>query len=171
MYQLEYREQARLTEYLNQRLEQFKQHEAILRFYGAERKMYQYTDAINQVLRELEGKNDNNTKLDNVFYLLPSIFFEDLSAIVKGEALPLPDSLLDIPPYLAELERLKKEAEEKRQAEVKAEEYRLLQEKWKQEAKERQKLKRARLADELGIDVEALEKLRGDGLGNGAIRP
>lgn len=158
--QLEYAEHARLTEYLNHRLEQLHQHEPVLRFYDAEKKLDRYTDSINQVLRELEGQNDKNTKLDNVFYLIPHIFFNDVMAIVNGEALPLPDALLDIPPYLAELERQKKEAEAKRQAEVQAQEAKKLHEEWRRRHEKARQERQEALADQLGISVKTLGRLQ-----------
>ena len=157
---LEYSEKARLTEYCRHRIEQFQEYRKILEFFGAEHKLDPYISGLNNVLQELEGKNDSHTMLDNVFYLKPQMFFLDIMAIVNGEALPLPDALLEIPGYLAELERLKKEAEKKLQAEIRAEENRVLFEKWRREDEERKERERNELCLKLGIRPEALVKLQ-----------
>jgi hypothetical protein len=159
MYQLDRAEQNRLETYCLHRIEQFQEFEPILGFFGVEHKMEPYIDGLNNVLRELEGKNDNNTKLDNAVMYIPHIFFDDLSAICQGTELPLPDSLLEIPEYLAVKEREKQEEEKRRQDEQEAQERQALQEKWRQRALKEKERKRAEICEQLGIDPIMLEKL------------
>ena len=119
MFQLERAEQKRLHEYCRNRMEQLKEYAPVLEFFRAEQKLAPYLRGLSLMMDELEGKNDSQTKLDNVFLLLSSqgcsIFFDDLNAIVQGKELPLPDDPLEIPKHLAELERQKEEAERKRE--------------------------------------------------------
>ena len=160
MFQLERAEQKRLQEYANYRMEQLLALAPTLEFFESEHKLKPYIDGLNNVLQELGGKNDSQTKLDNAFQLAPSMFFEDLQAIVQGKELPLPDDLLAIPTYLAEKVRQKKEAEERRQVEQQAQEHERLMEMWRERDIEAKEMKRAEICAQLGISEKALAKLQ-----------
>lgn len=169
-----YPEQTRLAEYVRHRLEQLEEERRIVEAFKAKhtldprREIYD----LNNVLRELETSNDGETKERNVRYLIPQLFYLDLGAILNGEELlPLPDSLLEIQPHLEKLERQRMETEKRLRVEQEVQESRRLHEQWRLMEAERQKSKRARLADELGIDVGVLERLREGGIRNGAIWP
>ena len=113
---------------------------------------------------DLEGKNDSQTELDNVFFFLGSqgcsIFFDDLNAIVKGKELTLIDDPLEIPKHLAELERQKEEAERKRQEAQREQERKQLEAMWRQREIEERERKKAELCAQLGISPKALAKLQ-----------
>ena len=119
MFQLERAEQKRLHKYCRNRMEQLKEYAQVVEFFGAEQKLAPYLRGLGLIMDDLEGKNDSQTELDNVFFLLGSqgcsIFFDDLNAIVQGKELTLIDDPLEIPKHLAELERQKEEAERKRE--------------------------------------------------------
>ena len=153
-----------MQEYINYRMEQLKEFARVLEFFESEHKLEPYIDGLKNVLQEIGGKNDSQTKLDNAFALAPSIFFDDLSAIVKGEELPLPHDLLAIPKYLAEKERLKEEAERKQQAEDPARERQQVMAMWQQRDLEEKEKKRAEICAQLGISEKTLCQTPGGGI-------
>lgn len=95
-------------------------------------------------------------------YLIPRLFSLDLGAILNGEELlPLPDSLLEIEPYLDELERQRVETERRLQRERDIQESKRALEISRQRQAEEKARKQEELCELLGISPKALAKLQG----------
>ena len=151
---------AELTEYCKHRMDQLEQFREVLEFFDAEHRLIGYLGSLSAICREVEGKNDEITQEQNIRYLTPGLFLEDIYSILKGQKPVLPDDILAIPAYKAEVER--KEEERKRQIEDarREEENRLLFERWGREERERKERERAEICAKLGIKPEALVKLQ-----------
>ena len=74
MFQLERAEQKRLHKYCRNRMEQLKEYAQVVEFFGAEQKLAPYLRGLGLIMDDLEGKNDSQTELDNVFFFLPFEF-------------------------------------------------------------------------------------------------
>ena len=161
---MEYEEEIR--EYCKKRISQVAQYEPILRFFGAKHYLSGYYKGLNEIIREIDGRNDDQTKRQNITWLIVSndgcgLFLDDIHSLLSTGKTVLPqDDIFQIPVYQEEQRR--KEEEIRRQLEDarRAEEARIRAERWRREDEERKQRERKELCEKLGISPQALAKLQ-----------
>lgn len=157
--------QQKLRAYCEHRIEQLEAYLPGLEYFGVGDALNHYFRGLNAIIAEMDLKtNDSETKESNALWLHSSndcwLFSKDIWAIVAGQEPPLPDDILAIRDYLAEIER--KEREEQARLKKIADDlaWAEMQKRMAAKEAERQKRKREQLAEELGLDPEVLEKLK-----------